>query len=179
MIGHPLSKRIGDHAAGTFVIHERNVEAWGWVPSMPPGLAAWAATLDLAGLDDDLALAVRHFLARNRQLKEPERSHLGYALAREVAAVTKPPPPPGTPGWAYLAAVHAERHARAMRRLAQVRGRALSVWPELVEATSPTPPVGGQSPAPPAPPPPATPSQVPPPPGTVLRPAVPQSPTAR
>jgi len=178
MIGHPLSKRIGDHAAGTFVIHERNVEAWGWVPSMPPGLAAWAATLDLAGLDDDLALAVRHFLARNRQLKEPERSHLGYALAREVAAVTKPPPPPGTPGWAYLAAVHAERHARAMRRLAQVRGRALSVWPELVEATSPTPPVGGQSPAPPAPPP-ATPSQVPPPPGTVLRPAVPQSPTAR
>ena len=145
MLSHPLSKRIGDHAAGTLVIHERNLEAWGWVPSMPPPLAAWAATLDLAALDDDLALAVRHFLARNRRLREPARTRLGHSLALQVAAVTKPPPPPGTPGWAYLAAVHAERHARAMRRLAQVRGRALSVWPELVQATLPPP-----APAPPA-----------------------------
>ena len=92
------------------VIHERTPAAWGWVPQMPPGLGEWAATLDLAGLDDDLALAVRHFLARNRQIREPARSQLGQRLAREVAAVTNPPPPPGTPGWAYLAAVHAERH---------------------------------------------------------------------
>lgn len=132
MTTSPLSKRLGDHAAGTFVIHERNLEAWGWVPAMPPGLAIWASTLDLAGLDDELALATRHFLARNRQLREPARTRLGQQLARQVAHVTSPPPPPGTPGWAYLAAVHAERHARGMRRLAAVRGRANSVWPELV-----------------------------------------------
>jgi uncharacterized RDD family membrane protein YckC len=137
MTTSPLSKRLGDHAAGTFVIHERNLEAWGWVPAMPPGLAVWASTLDLAGLDDELALATRHFLARNRQLREPARTRLGQQLARQVAQVTSPPPPPGTPGWAYLAAVHAERHARAMRRLAAVRGRANSVWPELV---APVPP---------------------------------------
>ena len=42
--------------------------------------------------------------------------------------MTNPPPPPGTPGWAYLAAVHAERHQRAMRQLAAVRTRAATIW---------------------------------------------------
>lgn len=128
MTTSPLSRRLGDHAAGTFVIHERDPQSWGWVPSMPPGLASWAASLDLAGLDDELALAVRHFLARNRQLREPARTRLGRSLAQQVAQVVTPPPPAGTPGWAYLAAVHAERHARAMRQLAVARQRAAAVW---------------------------------------------------
>lgn len=128
MIAHPHGKRLGDLAAGTIVIHERTPAAWGWVPAMPPELAYWARTLDLVGLDDDLALAVRHFLARNRSLKEPARSRLGYLLARQVAAVTNPPPPPNTPGWAYLAAVLAERHRRASVRLTEVRQRAASFW---------------------------------------------------
>ncbi len=131
MIASPQSKRIGDHVAGTIVIHERTPAAWGWVPQMPPGMGNWAATLDLAGVDDDLALAVRHFLARNRQIREPARTHLGQRLAREVASVTNPPPPIDTPGWAYLAAVHAERHRRASRQLAAVRSRAATVWPDL------------------------------------------------
>jgi uncharacterized RDD family membrane protein YckC len=128
MIASPQGKRLGDHVAGTMVIHERTPAAWGWVPQMPPGLGEWAATLDLTGLDDDLALAVRHFLARNRKIVEPARSQLGQRLAREVAAVTNPPPPPGTAGWAYLAAVHAERHQRALRQLAAVRSRASTIW---------------------------------------------------
>jgi hypothetical protein len=131
MAVNPLGKRLGDYAAGTVVIHERTPAAWGWVPVMPPGLADWASTLDLAGLDDDLALAVRNFLARNRHLREPARSKLGYRLSAEVAAAVNPPPPAGTPGWAYLAAVHAERHQRAMRRLEAVRQRAATVWPEI------------------------------------------------
>jgi hypothetical protein len=88
---------------------------------MPPHLLTWARTLDLVGLDDDLALAVRHFLSRNRQLREPARSRLGHTLARQVAVVTNPPPPAHTAGWAYLAAVLAERHRRAALRLAQRR----------------------------------------------------------
>ena len=134
MIASPQGKRIGDHTAGTIVIHERTPAAWGWVPEMPAGLDGWASTLDLAGLDDDLALAVRHFLARNRQLREPARTHLGQRLAREVASVTNPPPPANTPGWAYLAAVHAERHRRSVRQLAAVRTRAATVWPDLALA---------------------------------------------
>ena len=140
MVASPQSKRIGDHVAGTVVIHERTPAAWGWVPQMPAGLAGWAATLDLTGLDDDLGLAIRHFLSRNRQIREPARSQLGDRLAREVAAVTNPPPPAGVPGWAYLAAVHAERHQRALRQLAAVRSRAAAVWPDLMAATAaPTP----------------------------------------
>lgn len=138
MIASPLNKRLGDHVAGTIVIHERTPSAWGWVPAMPYGLAAWAATLDLTALDDDLALAVRSFLARNSKLAEPARSVLGERLVREVAAVTLPPPPPGTPAWMYLAAVHAERHRRARLQLESVRTRAATVWPELTPAV-PTP----------------------------------------
>lgn len=163
MIADPQSKRFGDHVAGTIVIHERTPAAWGWVPQMPPGLANWAGTLDLTGLDDDLALAVRQYLARNRQIREPARTALGLRLAQEVASVTNPPPPPQTAGWAYLAAVHAERHQRAIRLLAAVRTRSAAVWPELapppVTAPAPRPlPAPGPMPVPgavrsPAPPP--------------------------
>jgi uncharacterized RDD family membrane protein YckC len=140
MIASPQGKRIGDHVAGTVVIHERTPAAWGWVPRMPPGLAEWATNLDLAGVNDDLALSVRHYLARNHQIREPARTELGQRLARELASVTNPPPPAGTPGWAYLAAVHAERHRRALRQLAAVRARAATVWPDLAAAVRPAPP---------------------------------------
>jgi uncharacterized RDD family membrane protein YckC len=139
MLASPQGKRIGDHVAGTVVIHERTPSAWGWVPRMPPELEGWAATLDLAGLDDNVALSVRQYLARNRQIREPARTQLGQLLAREVAAVTNPPPPQGVPGWAYLAAVHAERHRRSLRQLAGVRRRAAAVWPELVWQANPSP----------------------------------------
>ncbi|GAB3806755.1 RDD family protein [Micromonospora zhanjiangensis] len=145
----PQGKRLGDYAAGTIVVHERTPAVWGWMPPTAPGLAGWASTLDLAGMDDDLALAVRHFLSRQRQLREPARGRLAYRLAAEVAAATRPPPPAGTPHLAYLAAVHAERHRRALRRLAAVRARAAAVWPELVVA--PPPPGPWSSPRPPMP----------------------------
>ncbi len=153
MLLNPQGKRLGDLAAGTIVIHDRTPATWGWVPAMPAPLVVWAGTLDLTGLGDDLALAVRHYLARNREIREPARSRLGYALASEVAACTTPPPPPGTPGWAYLAAVLAERNRRAMRRLATARTATATVWPELVrELRGPMPvPVPAPVPVPLAP----------------------------
>jgi len=151
MLVNPHGKRLGDLAAGTVVIHDRTPETWGWVPAMPPNLAGWAALLDLTGLDDDLALAVRHYLARNRRLREPARSRLGYTLASEVAASTTPPAPPGTPGWAYLAAVLAERNRRAAQRLAQARLATGRVWPELQLATDRPSAAWSAAPATPAP----------------------------
>jgi uncharacterized RDD family membrane protein YckC len=130
-------KRLGDWAAGTIVIHERTPASWGWVPAMPPPLRSWAARLDLTGLDDSLALAVRHYLARNREISEPSRTALGRALAREVAMCTTPPPPPHAPGWAYLAAVIAERNRRASVQLVKARAAAASVWPGLPAAAGP------------------------------------------
>ncbi|MEV0561170.1 RDD family protein [Dactylosporangium sp. NPDC050588] len=154
-------KRLGDWAAGTIVIHERTPASWGWVPAMPPPLRSWASRLDLTGLDDSLALAVRHFLARNREITEPSRTALGRALAREVALCTTPPPPREAPGWAYLAAVIAERNRRATAQLVKARAASSSVWPDLHAAAGPHL-VGPFEPAP-----------LPPPP-TALRPAVPR-----
>jgi uncharacterized RDD family membrane protein YckC len=131
MMANPSGKRLGDLAAGTIVIHDRTPAAWGWVPAMPAPLAGWAVGLDLTGLSDDLALAVRHYLARNRSLREPARSQLGYWLASDVAARISPPPPPGTMGWAFLAAVLAERHRRARASLIRARQATAAVWPEL------------------------------------------------
>ncbi len=137
MVVSPHGKRLGDYAAGTLVVHERSPDTWGLVPAIPPQLVGWAVTLDLTGLDDELALAVRHFLARNRRLGAPARTRLGYRLAAEVAAVITPPAPPGTPGWAFLAAVLAERNRRASARLAAARTVTATIWPELMVAVQP------------------------------------------
>ncbi len=131
MLADPRGRRIGDLAAGTMVIHERAPIAWGGAPGMPPGLAGWASALDLTGLDDDLALAVRQFLSRTTRLREPARSALGLSLAREVSALTTPPAPPGTAGYTYLTAVLAERHRRAALRLRRARTATVLVWPDL------------------------------------------------
>ena len=131
LAGSPRAQRLADLAAGTIVIHERTPETWGWIPATPPPLRQWAATADLTNVDDQLALAARHFLARSRSLREPHRTRLGDALAQELFARVTPPPPPGTPGWSYLAAVVGERHRRAAQRLTQARAVQAKLWPEL------------------------------------------------
>lgn len=151
MLTHPAGKRLGDLSAGTIVIHERTPAAKPWVPVMPPGLAGWAATADLTAVDDELALAVRHFLARNHDISEPARTRLGLALAGELSAYVTPGPPPHTPGWAFLAAVLAERYRRNAARLAAHRRVTAQVWDTLYSAARPYP-------APPAYPPPQLPT---------------------
>lgn len=148
MVSNPQSKRLGDLAAGTVVIHERSPATWGWVPATPATLQAWASTLDLTGLDDELALSVRHFLARSRRLKEPFRTQLGIKLAAEVMQRTNPAPPPNTPGWAYLAAVLGERHRRSAARLAAARAAHATLWPELFPQLPPVTQQPWTSPAP-------------------------------
>jgi uncharacterized RDD family membrane protein YckC len=137
LMASPQAKRLADLAAGTLVIHERSPQSWGWVPATPPMLTAWAATLDLTDLSDQLALAARHFLARSRGLRDPYRTRLGEALSTEIRACTTPPPPPNTPGWAYLAAIVGERHRRAAYRLARSRAAHASLWPGLFPVMTP------------------------------------------
>ena len=118
------SKRIGDLLAGTVVLQERVSAAGGTVPVMPPRLSGWAAALDLSGLPDDLALSARQFLSRSAQLTATAREDLGGRLVAAVSAAVRPEPPPGTPGWAVLAAVLAERRRREEQRL----GAAAAAW---------------------------------------------------
>ena len=110
-------KRIGDLLAGTVVVQERVAVRGGQVAMMPPQLADWAATLDLSGLPNELALSARQFLGRSGEMTPAAREDLGGRLVAAVVAVVTPPPPPGTPGWAVLAAVLAERRRREESRL--------------------------------------------------------------
>lgn len=107
------SKRVGDFLAGTVVVLERAPAEVTPNIVMPPPLVSWAAQLDLSGLTDDLALAVRQFLARYQSLRPEARDSLGANLAQEVAARIGAPVPPGVPVWAYLMAVLAERRNRS------------------------------------------------------------------
>ena len=110
-------KRVGDLLAGTVVLRERVTARGGGMAVMPPPLAGWAAGLDLGRLPDGLALSARQFLARADDLTDAAREDLGGRLVQAVTQAVGPPPP-GTPGWAVLAAVLAERRRREGERLA-------------------------------------------------------------
>lgn len=143
-------KRIGDLLAGTVVLRERVAVRGGTVATMPPQLADWAAGLDLSGLSDELALSVRQFVSRAGSLTPEARDQLGGQLVAAVGAAVGPAPA-GTPGWAVLAAVLAERRRRESERLAGSVGSyapaqrlpaAAVAAPALTPTPEPPPPPG-------------------------------------
>jgi uncharacterized RDD family membrane protein YckC len=117
MLASAQGRRLGDLAGGTLVVHERDGAAWRASPPMPPALAPWAATLDLTAVDDALALEIRQFVTRVRELREPYRAHLLHQLAGEVATRITPPPPPELSPWLLVVAVLAERRRRQEAQL--------------------------------------------------------------
>lgn len=112
-------KRLGDYAAGTYVVRERVRLRLPAPTRMPPPLAAWAGAADVASLPTGLALAVRQFLGRAAGLDPVARAEVGGRLAEAVSPYVAPPPPPGTPPEAFLAAVLATRRDRDAARLAR------------------------------------------------------------
>ena len=170
-------KRLGDVFAGTFVVRERAPKAaapysalGGPAPAayISPGLQAWAASLELSALPDQLAASAASYLARFWQLDETAREQLGRQLASSVAARVSPPPPPGLEPANYLHTVIAERRRRELARLLPP-----PAWPGPPPAW---PGPGPGSPLPPAAVPlnPGLPSPPPPPhpPGTSFTPPV-------
>jgi uncharacterized RDD family membrane protein YckC len=110
-------KRLGDYAAGTYVVRDRVSLSLPLPAPMPPALAPWAATADLRTLPVGLALAVRQYLGRLPTLDPEARLRMGALLADRVSAYAAPPPPPGTHPWDYLAAVGAALRERDLARL--------------------------------------------------------------
>jgi len=147
-------RRIGDYLAGTVVVHERVPVRAAPVAAMPPQLIGWAQQLDLSRVPDDLALAARQFLARAPELSPQVRDEMGTSLARALAQVTAPPPPPGVPAWAFLSAVLAERRRREMVRLGGPPPTYVG-WPgpsaPPPQPPQPPPPPPTFAPAPPSP----------------------------
>jgi uncharacterized RDD family membrane protein YckC len=122
----PKGKRLGDYAAGTYVVRDRVRLRLAPPTLMPPPLERWARTADMASLPTGLALAVRQFLGRLPTLDPQSRVVIGTRLADQVSEYVAPAPPRGTPPEAYLAAVIASRRERdqaRLRREAELRRR--------------------------------------------------------
>jgi uncharacterized RDD family membrane protein YckC len=146
-------KRLGDLAAGTIVLQARVPSQVQAPIDMPPPLAGWASGLDLAGVNDDLALRIRQFLSRANQLTPVARGTIEQQLVGEVVARVGPPPPQ-TPPWALLAAVLAERRRRAFNHYAaaqQPTVTAVAAPPPTVAVAAPALPVWATPPLPPPP----------------------------
>ncbi|MEO3886303.1 RDD family protein [Nonomuraea sp. B5E05] len=153
-------KRLGDVFAGTIVISDRAPRDAGQVIMMPPPLASWAATLELSQLPDEVAQAARQYLLRWADLSPQVQHEMGVRIATQVASFVSPAAPAGTPPYAYLSAVLAERRRREQARFAQ----------RAANGGAPQGPYAPPSPVPypqPGPPPPGSyPQPGPPPPGS-------------
>ncbi|MBF4765352.1 RDD family protein [Nocardioides islandensis] len=114
-------KRLGDYAAGTYVVRERVRLHLAPPPPMPPELADWARRADVVTLPTALALAVRQFLQRAASLEPGSRATVGAHLAQQVSAYVAPPPPPGHAPETFLAAVVATGRERDEARLGRER----------------------------------------------------------
>jgi uncharacterized RDD family membrane protein YckC len=110
-------KRIGDYAAGTYVVRDRvSLSLQPPIP-MPPMLARWAGSADLRTPPVGLGLAIRQYLGRLHTLDPTARQRMGVLLADRLSAYVAPPPPPGTQPWDFLAAVSAALRDRDLARL--------------------------------------------------------------
>jgi uncharacterized RDD family membrane protein YckC len=112
-------KRLGDLAAGTYVVRERVRLRLPRPPEMPGGLGGWARSADIASLPPGLVLAVRQYLGRLPTIDPQSRVRIGSRLAEEVSRYVAPAPPVGTPPEEFLAAVLASRRERDSARLAR------------------------------------------------------------
>ena len=123
------AKRLGDMAAGTYVVSQRASMRMLPPPVMPPPLAEWARGADLAALPPGTAIAVRQFLGRAEGLTPAARQSLGESLYRAVLPHVSPPPPPGIHPEYVLAAVIADRRRRDEERIARDDARRSRLLP--------------------------------------------------
>lgn len=124
---HPRAKRLGDMAAGSYVMSLRHRFQVTEPPEAPPALEGWVRGIDIGPMPASLAIGVRQFLTRTGSLTPQSRQHLAADLSAQVLRHVSPPPPPGVhPEW-VLRAVLAERRRRDLDRMQseEVRTRRL------------------------------------------------------
>lgn len=91
------SLRVGDLVAGTVVARDRRRLALPDPLTMPPALARWAATADVAPLPPGLAARLRHVLREGGEYTPQARERLHADLLDRVLAHVSPPPPAAPP----------------------------------------------------------------------------------
>jgi uncharacterized RDD family membrane protein YckC len=156
MLATARNKRLGDVFAGTIVLSERVPGAVDVRVPMPRQLTGWAAGLDLSAVDDGLAMRARQLLIRAGQLSPTALATLQREVAVDLVARVGAPPE-GTPDWAVLSAVVAERRQRAIAGAHQGRPTApprpaptVAVDPAPDTPAPPPQPTGSGGFAPPA-----------------------------
>lgn len=126
---HPRAKRLGDLAAGTYVMALRQRLDVTAPPEAPPALEHWITHADIGPMPASLAISVRQFLTRTGDLTGASRHHLGQDLCAQVLRHVAPQPPPGVhPEW-VLRSVLAERRHRDLDRLRREGERAGRLLP--------------------------------------------------
>ncbi|EAP97422.1 possible conserved membrane protein [Janibacter sp. HTCC2649] len=114
---HPRAKRLGDMAAGTYVMSLRHKFQVTAPPEVPPALEHWVRAADIGPMPASLSIGTRQFLTRTGGLTQQSRQHLGQDLCAQVLQHVSPPPPPGVHAEWILRAVLAERRRRDLDRL--------------------------------------------------------------
>lgn len=110
-------KRLGDYAAGTYVVRDRVPLRLPVPPEVPVPLAGWVRRTDLTALPTGTALAVRQFLGRLPTLDPVSRDRVARGLLADVLPHVAPAPPADAPPEYVLMAVVAERRRRDLERL--------------------------------------------------------------
>ncbi len=114
---HPRAKRLGDMAAGTYVMSLRHKLQVTAPPEAAPALEHWVRGADIGPMPASLSIGARQFLTRTGGLTAQSRHQLGQDLCAQVVQYVSPPPPPGVhPEW-ILRSVLAERRRRDLDRL--------------------------------------------------------------
>lgn len=93
VLGTSRHQRVGDLLAGTMVIRDperTSLPAAIWFP-VPPGLDAFAATIDPTALTVDQYTVVRSFILRNHLLAPQPRFAIAADLAERVASTVAHP----------------------------------------------------------------------------------------
>ncbi|GAA2241972.1 RDD family protein [Herbiconiux moechotypicola] len=123
------SKRLGDLLAGTYSQHERVPAPLPFAVAVPPELAMWARTADVAKLPDRLQRRLVQFLTQADRMTPATRERLAHELAAETAPFVSPLP--AAHPHLFLLAVAALRRDREYAALMRERARLEQVEPLL------------------------------------------------
>lgn len=131
MLLNRSGKRLGDMTAGTIVVYEPKMALPTVAPQMPPALADWAATADVARLPERVATLNNTVLARSRQQHTPALEQVLQQQAADTVKFVSPPPPAGTSAKQLLEAVMAIQYGLEDQRLQIRNERAATIRQRL------------------------------------------------
>ena len=116
----PRSQRLGDLLAGTFSERTRTPPLPEPAPGVPPTLAAWAETADVAHLPAGLSRRMAQFVRQADHMMPSARQRVALSLAEDAAPHVSPVPQADPETFVRaVVAVRRDREARALDLQAQ------------------------------------------------------------